>query len=101
MFCKYNNIKPILAPTGGLRGRGMVERLIQTIKRRLVAINIDTNWSKETLANKISAKIENRKLVPNTTTKITPFEANFGRKPNTQTSDIVTHTNKKTSHTII
>ena len=95
MFCKYNNIKLILAPTGDQRGTAMVKRLIQTIKRRLAAINIDTNCSKETLVDKISAKIENIKLVPNTTTKITPFEANFGRKPNTKTSNLVTHTQTK------
>ena len=93
--CKDNNIKLILAPKGDHRGTRMVKRLIQTIKRRLAAINIDTNWSKETLAKKISAIIENIKLMPNTTTKITPFEALFGRKPNTQTSNIVTHRNKK------
>ena len=73
----------------------MVERLLQTLKRRLSAINVDNNWSKETLANKISAIIENIKLIPNTTTKMTPFEGHFGRKPNTQTSNIVTHANKK------
>ena len=73
----------------------MVERLIQTIKRRLAAINVDKNWSKETLANKISAIIENIKLIPNTTTKFPPFEAHFGIKPNTQTSNIVTHPTKK------
>ena len=73
----------------------MVERLIQTIKRRIAAINVDNNWSKEILASKISSIIENIKLIPNTTTKITPFEAHFGRKPNTQTSNIVTHPNKK------
>ena len=73
----------------------MVERLIQTIKRRLAAINIDTNRTKETLASKISVIIENTKILPNTTTKITPFEAHFGRKPNTQTSNIITHPNKK------
>ena len=56
---------------------------------------MDTNWSKETLANKISAIKENIKLIPNTTTKITPFEAHFGRKPNTPTSNLVTHPNKK------
>ena len=72
---------------------GMVERLIQTIKRRLAAINIDTNWSK-TLTNKISAIIENIKPIPNTT-KTTPFEAHFGREPNTQTSNIVTHPNEQ------
>ena len=73
----------------------MVKRLIQTIKRRLAAINVDTNWSKETLASETSEIIENLKLIPNTTTKITSFEAHFGRKPNTQTSSIVTHPNKK------
>ena len=73
----------------------MVERLIPTIKRRLAAINVDTNWSKETLASKIFAIIENKKLIPSTTTKITPFEAHFGRKPNTQTSNLVTNPNKK------
>ena len=95
IFCKDNNIRLILAPTGDQRGTGMLEKLIQTIKRVLAAINVDNNWSKETLANKISAIIENIKLIPNTTTKITPFEAHFGRKPNTQTSNIVTHPNKK------
>ena len=89
IYCKDNNIRLILAPTGDHRGTGMVERLIQTIKRRLAAINVDNNWSKETLANKISAIIENIKLIPNTTTKITPFEAHFGSK----------HTNKQRRHT--
>ena len=73
----------------------MVERLIQTIKRGLEDINVDTNWSKETLASKISAIIENIKLIPNTTTKIKPFEAHFGSKPNTQARNIVTHPKKK------
>ena len=41
---------------------------------------MDNKWSKESLANKISAIIENIKLIPNTTTKITPFEAHFNRK---------------------
>ena len=95
IFCKDNNIRLIQAPTRDHRGTGMVERLIQTIKRRLAAINVDNNWSKETLANKISAIIENIKLIPNTTTKITPFEAHFGRKPNTQTSNIFTHPHNK------
>ena len=95
IFCKDNKIRLILAPTGDHRGTGMVERLIQTKKRRLEAINVDTNWSKEALASKLSAIIENRKLIPNTTKKITPFEAHFGKKPNNQTSNIVTHPNKK------
>ena len=34
IFCKNKNIKLIIAPAGDHRGTGMVERLIQTIKRR-------------------------------------------------------------------
>ena len=43
---------------------------------------MDNKWSK-ILANKISAIIENIKLIPNTTTKITPYEAHFSRKLST------------------
>ena len=39
----------------------------------------------------------NSKLIPNRITKITPFEANFGRKPNTALSNIVT---KPTKHNL-
>ena len=35
--------------------------------------------------------IENIRLIPNKTTKLTPFEARFGRKPNTEISSIVTN----------
>ena len=72
----------------------MVERLIQTIKRRLAVLDINPNWSNTTLANRIAHIIENIRLIPNTTTKITPFEAHFGRKPSTEISNITT----KTSH---
>ena len=43
IYCKNNNIKLILAPAGDHRATGMIERLIQTIKRRLSVLNIDTN----------------------------------------------------------
>ena len=90
IFCKNKNIKPILAPAGDHRGTGMVERLIQTIKRRLAVLDIDPNWSKETLSSRLANIIENIRLIPNKTTKTTPFEAHFGRKPNTELSNIVT-----------
>ena len=53
IYCKNNNIKLILAPVGDHRATGMIERLIQTIKRRLSVLNIDTNWSQVTLADKV------------------------------------------------
>ena len=73
----------------------MVERLIQTIKRRLTVLDIDPNWSNSTLTNRLANIIEKIRLIPNTTTKITPFEANFGRKPNTAISNITTKTSHK------
>ena len=95
IFCKDNNIKLILAPAGDYRGTGFVERMIQTIKRRLSAINIDPKWDKETLTDKITHIIENIRLIPNTTTRITPFEAHFGRTANTQLTNILKKPNHK------
>ena len=54
IFCKNKNIKLKLAPVGDHRGTGMVERLIQTTKRRLAVLDIDPNWSNTTLANKLA-----------------------------------------------
>ena len=70
----------------------MVERLrlIQTLKRRLAVIDIDPMWSSETLSARIASIIENIRLIPNKTTKVTPFEAHFGRKPNTELSNMLT-----------
>ena len=92
IFCKNKNINLKLAPAGGHRGTGMVERLIQTIKRRLAVLDIDPNWSNTALANRLANIIKNIRLIPNTISKMTPFEAHFGRKPNTEISNITTNT---------
>ena len=68
----------------------MVERLIQTLKRRLAVLDIDPMWSSETLSARIASIIENIRLIPNKTTKVIPFEAHFGRKPNTELSNMLT-----------
>ena len=90
IFCENKIIKLILAPAGDHRGTGMVERLIRTIKRRLAVLDIDPNWSSETLSSRLANIIENIRLIPNRTTKITPFEAHFGKKPNTALSNMLT-----------
>ena len=95
IFCKNKNIKLILAPAGDHRGTGIVERLIQTKKRRLAVLDIDPNWSDTTLANRLANIIENIRLILNTTTKISPFEAQFGRKTNTEISNITTKASHK------
>ena len=70
----------------------MRERLIQTIKRRLSVPNNDPKWSKITLADKIAEIIQEIKIIPITTTRISPFTAHFGRKHNTPISNITTQT---------
>ena len=94
VYCKNKNIKLIFSPTHDHRATGMVERLIQTLKRRLASMISEPIWSNTTIAEKISAIIESIKLIPNRVTKITPFEAHFGRPPNTEISNIVTKPNK-------
>ena len=99
IFCKNKNIKLILAPAGDHMGTGMVERLIQTLKRRLAVLDIDPMWCSETLSARIASLIENIRLIPKKTTKFTSFEAHFGRKPNTELSNMLTKPfNKKLSY---
>ena len=71
LFCKNKNIKLILAPAGDHRGTGMVERIIQTLKRRLAVLDIDPMWSSETESSRIANIIVNIRLMPNKTTKVT------------------------------
>ena len=94
VHCKDNNIKLILAPAGDHRATGMVERLIQTTKRKLSVMAIDPLWSSEDITTIVSNIIQNIRLIPNRIAKITPFEARFGRKPNSALSNIVTKPNK-------
>ena len=54
----------------------------------------DPLWDDTTMAEKISAIIELIRLRPNRVTKKTPFEAHFGRPPNTKLSNILTKPNK-------
>ena len=95
IYCKNKSIKLKLAPTGDHRGTGMVKTLIQTIKRRLAVLDIDPKWTQTTLSEGVANIIENIRLIPNATTKISPFEAHFGRKPNTEISNIVTKPSRK------
>ena len=52
IYCKEKNIKLIFYPTHDHRASGMVERLIQTLKRRLATMNIDPIWDNTTIAEK-------------------------------------------------
>ena len=55
----------------------------------------DPLWSSADLATIVAKIIESIKLIPNATTKIKPFEAHFGRPPNTELSNILTNPSNK------
>ena len=95
IYCKEKNIKLIFSPTHDHRASGMVERLIQTLKRSLATMNIDPIWDNTNIAEKITEIIESIRLIPNRETKIPPFQAHFGRPKNTELSNILTTPNAK------
>ena len=68
----------------------MVERLIGTLKSRLSVMKIDNRNKPYKLALDVAELIKTLRITPNATTKITPFEAHFDRKPNTPLSNIAT-----------
>ena len=75
-YCNENNIDILDAPVGDHRAIGLVERMIQTIKRRLSCMKAE---NEETFATSTSIKriISDLCLKKQKTTKITPFEAHF------------------------
>ena len=50
----------------------------------------DPLWPNVDLAQIVSKMFESIKFIPNTVTKIIPFEARFARPPNTELSNILT-----------
>ena len=55
----------------------------------------DPLWSTADLATIVAKIIESIELIPNTTTKIKPFEGHFGRPPNSELSNILTNPSNK------
>ena len=58
-------------------------------------MTIDPLWSSEDISTIVANIIQSIRLIPNWVTKKAPFEANFGRKPNTALSNIVTKANRQ------
>ena len=83
-FCFSRGIKHIFSPVGDHRGSGLVERMIQTIKRKLGTEKLDPNFAnfKEVL-HRI---VEDIRKSNHSTLKKSPFELHFERKPNTEWS---------------
>ena len=53
-FCRLNHLKLLFAPVNGHRAIGVVERMIQTIKRRLAVIRIDPSNTAYKLASDVA-----------------------------------------------
>ena len=77
-YCNENNINIIDAPVCDHRAIGLVERMIQTIKRRLSCMKAE-NKDSFSMSKAIKQIVSALRLTKQKTTKITPFEAHFGR----------------------
>ena len=88
-YCNENNINILDAPVGDHRAIGLVERIIQTIKRRLSCMKAEY---KDTFSTSKAIKqiVSDFRLTTQKMTKITPFEAHFGRPANTLSKNIST-----------
>ena len=80
-FCSNRGIKHILSPFGDHRGSGLVERTIQTIKRKLGVAKLDPNF--KNLKDTIHQILEDIRKSNHSVLEKSPFELHFSRKPNT------------------
>ena len=83
-FCKSRGIKHILTTVGEHRSFGLVERSIQTIKRKLGTEKLDPNF--KNLESTLQQVIDDIRKTKRSTLKLSPFELHFGRKLNTEFS---------------
>ena len=90
-FCNQNNIQLIEAPIHDHRAIGLVGRLIQTIKNRLAGIKTAAR-NQFNLKASVNSIIYQLRICRQKTINISPFEAHFGRKANTQLGNMSTDT---------
>ena len=83
-FAKIRGIKHILTAVGDHRSCGLLERSIQTIKRKLGTEKLDPNF--KNLKSTSQQILDDIRKTKHSTLKITRFELHFGRKPNTEFS---------------
>ena len=89
-FCNKNNMDIIEAPVNDHRAIGLVERLIQTIKNRLACIKEEKSSTNAFhVKHALKIIIHQLRICKQKTTKTSPCEAHFGRKPNTPLSVIL------------
>ena len=81
-FCLENNIERKFCQVGEHRGCGLVERTIQTIKRRLGVMLLEKNVKSIKLC--LSTIIRDMRWIKQKTIEKSPFKAHFGRLPKTE-----------------
>ena len=94
LLCAKHNINLIYAPANDHRPIGLVKRLIQTVKRRLGCIKLDPNQRPFNFKNALRDISFELRICRKKYSKLSPFEAYYGRKPNTTLSNITTKPNK-------
>ena len=80
-FCQEHNINVIFSPVGDHRATGLVERLIRTFKERLLVMAQE--YPKPSLESALLKLIKCLRTVTQQSLNCSPFEAHFGRSPNT------------------
>ena len=79
-LCKRYSIELIYAPANDLRPIGLVERLIQTVKRRLGCIKLDPNHKPFIFKNALQNISFELCTCRKKNSKLSTFEAHYGRK---------------------
>ena len=70
LFCGTNNIKLLFAPVDDHRAIGVVERMIQTLKRRLAVMKNDQTNTPYKLASDVAEIIKTLRITPHSVAKI-------------------------------
>ena len=94
-LCSRNNIRVIFAPANDHRLIGLVERLIQTVKRRLGCIKLDPKQHPFNIKQSLRQIAQELRICRKKATNISPFEAHFGRPANTPITNLTTKPNSK------
>ena len=88
-FCEKNKIKLILCTVGDHRSNGVVERLIYTVKAKLLAMSF--NEPKLSYNTSIDKIIWNIRSTKQSSIRCSPFARHFNRSPNTFRKSLVSH----------
>ena len=92
-FCETSNISQITAPANDQRAIGVVEQLMQPIKRRLRCMKNDSNHNVFTIKELIKSIVYHLGKFKQKNLRVSPFQVHFGRKAKTPLSNNSTKPN--------